>query len=148
MREDRVPDVDRGPTRPLTERAARLAARSALTDRKGRFAERFEAVQAAEARRRRREQLVERATVLAILVGTPLLGWWAATWLGVTAGTGVAVGIPAGVVVVLVRRWLARYAEHRGATSWDWQRRRHVVHGDPSRSVQSMTGRGPLDRRR
>lgn len=140
MRDDRVPDTDRGPTRPLTERAARMAARAAMTDRDARFHVRFEVIARAEARRRRRERLLERTVVLGTLLGAPLLGWWVATLLDVTGGTGIAVGIPVGVVTVLVRRWSQRYASRRGATAWDWQRRRHVVHGDPSRSVQQRTG--------
>ncbi|MBW3621421.1 MAG: hypothetical protein KY461_14345 [Actinobacteria bacterium] len=137
MDDRRVPDTSRGPTRALSERAARMAARAAMTDRGSRFAARFEAIERAEERRRRREQLLERAVVLAILLGAPLLGWWAATLLGATAGTGVAVGIPTGVALVLLRRWTHRYAAGRGATAWDWQRRRYVVHGRPSREVQA-----------
>lgn len=152
MSEDRVPrderssrpppDVDRGPTRPLTERAARMAARAAMTDRGARFATRFEAVQRAERRRRRRDQLVERAVVGSLLLGAPLIGWWVASILGVAAGTGVGVGVPVGVAAVLLRRWSQRYATRRGAEAWDWQRRRHVVHGDPSRGVQRRSRPG------
>ncbi|MBW3658268.1 MAG: hypothetical protein KY457_06495 [Actinobacteria bacterium] len=142
MDDDRVPDTSRGPTRPLGDRAARMAARAALTDRGARFAARYEALERAEQRRRRREGLLERAIVLGIVLGVPVLGWWAAAFLGASGGTGVAVGIPVGVGLVLLRRWVRRAAAARGATAWDWQRRRHVVRGDPSRSVQQATGKG------
>jgi hypothetical protein len=148
---DRIPDVDRGSGRPLSERAARMAARAALTDRRSRFRTRLVEVRAAEARRRRRERWVERLIVTALLVGAPLAGGWAAPFVGATVGVGAAVGLVAAVGILAARAIARRRALGRGARSWDWTTRRHVSYGDPSRRVQDMTGaaaRRPGDPRR
>lgn len=139
--DDRTPAVDRGPTRPLSERAARMAARRAMTDRRGRFRERLDAVRADAERRRRRARVRDRLTVAALLVGLPALGWWLAGSVdGVEPGTGAVVGLVAAVLALIGRRQARAYARSRGAQAWDWTTGRHVTHGDPSKRVQETTG--------
>lgn len=133
------PAVDRGPTRPLTSRAERLRDRASETDRKARFRERVEQVERSRARRERRQRIVEVVTDVAIVVVLTVALAWGATLVDRPLGTGATVGLVVGLVAVALRRWANRYAASRGATAWDWQRGRHVVHGDPSKDVQSMT---------
>lgn len=138
---DRIPDVDRGPVRDLSERARRLTARAAATDRRERFRQRASAVRRREERRRRRQRRIEAALLLLLLVGPPVVGGLGAGLLGVAVGTGVAVGVVVGLGLAALRVWTHRYAVRRGASAWDWRSGRYVSRGDPSRRVQSMTDR-------
>lgn len=132
------PAVDRGPTRPLTSRAEEMRDRVAATDRRARFDRRVAEVERAATKRSRRRRLGAWAVALSVLVTGPLVGALTAPYVGGTATSGVIVGAGFAVASVALRLWLVRYAATRGATAWDWQRGRHVVHGDPSRSVQSL----------
>lgn len=136
MTRRRAPDPDAGgredASRPLGPRAQWLVDEANAIDREARFRERFAEVREGRRRRRLRDRAVTTTAAVgaagtAVLVGAVVAGW-----------TGTAVAVVLAVVVAGVWRLLARRAEARGASAWDWCAERHRLLGDPSREVQAL----------
>ncbi|MGH3440770.1 MAG: hypothetical protein ACRDUY_01745 [Nitriliruptorales bacterium] len=125
-----APDRKRGPTRPLSERAARFAARMAMTDRRARFARRLEQVTAERRSRVRRRRLARALSRLFLAAVVLTAGGLLAGWAGTVLGAGLLLVSAVGVVVA------GRLARRRGATAWDWQVQEYRLLGNPSEDVR------------
>lgn len=127
-----LPDRSRGPVRPLPTRAAHLADRNAEVDRRVRFRQRREQVEASRARHRRTERVGQAAILTAVatvaaVIGTQLLGPW-----------GIALGLVAVGVVLAVEAGLGWLAARRGPEAWDWAAGRHRLIGTPATRVHEL----------